>query len=87
MFVSRRNIMGQFAISKYTTIFAFTMALVLITINIVGFYPEGQSATFYAVVSVAVLLYLGLVGFVATRPVPKIYLEDAPKLTAEEKRL
>lgn len=41
MFVSRRNIMGQFAMSKPTTIFAIVMAIILIALNIVDFFPEG----------------------------------------------
>lgn len=37
--------------------------------------------------SVIVVVYLAICTFVFTRPVPKIYLEDAPKLTEQEQKL
>lgn len=63
------------------------MGFVLITINIVDFFPSGKSAPYYVGVSCAVAVYLASVVYVATRPVPKIHLKDAPKLTQEEKKL
>jgi natural resistance-associated macrophage protein len=40
MFVSRRKVMGQFATSRNVTIFAIIMALFLIALNIVDFFPS-----------------------------------------------
>lgn len=87
MFVSRRNIMGQFAISRKVTIFAIVMALVLIALNIVDFFPAKQNWVYYVVMTIIVVFYLGICALVASRPVPKIYLDDAPKLTEQEQKL
>jgi natural resistance-associated macrophage protein len=87
LFVTNEGIMGQFAIGRKTTIFAIFMAMVLITLNIIDFFPGGEPWEYYVIMTAAVVSYLLVCLVIATRKPKSIRLEDAPKLTEGEAKL